>query len=103
MTNDSAIDAPLRWKYVYDLTLSEIVCKETINKSQAQVEFDKLGSRCNDNDMLPKPEKCHIMHTSFLRNQSKFPKFNLNGEEINSADNMKLLGVTVLNNLSWDF
>ena len=26
----------------------------------------------------------------------------LNGEEINTADNMKLLGVTILSNLSWD-
>ena len=102
VANDSAFDAPLRWKYVDDLTLGEIVCKDSTNKSQLQVDLDKLGSWCNDNDMLPKPEKCHIMHISFLKNQPEFPKFTLNGEEINTADNMKLLGVTIQNNLSWD-
>ena len=46
--------------------------------------------------------KCHIMHISFLKNQPEFPKFTLNGEEINTADKMKLLGVTIQSNLSWD-
>ena len=84
VANDSAFDAPLRWKYVDNLTLGEIVCKDSTNKSQLQVDLDKLGSWCNDNDMLPKPEKCHIMHISFLKNQPEFPKFTLNGEEIRS-------------------
>ena len=102
MANDSVFDAPLRWKYFDDLTLGEIVCENSTNKSQLHVDLDKLGSWCNDNDMLPKPENCHIMHISFLRNQPEFPKFTLNGDEINTADNMKLLGVTIQSNLSWD-
>ena len=92
MANDSAIDAPLRWKYVDDLTLGETVCKDSTNKSQLHVDLDKLDSWCNDNDMLP---KCHVMHISFLKNQPEFPKFTLNSEEITTADNMKLLGVTM--------
>ena len=100
MANDSEF-APLRGKYVDDLTQGEIVCKDSTNKFQLQVDLDKLGSWCDDNDMLPKPEKCHIMHVSFLKNQPEFPKFNLNGEEINTADNMRLVGVTI-HNLSWD-
>ena len=48
VANDSAFDAPLRWKYVDDLTLGENVCKDSTNISQLQVDLDKLGSWCND-------------------------------------------------------
>ena len=89
-------------KYVDDLTLEKIVCKDSTNKFQLHVDLDKLDSRCNDNDMLPKAVKCHVMHINFLKNQPGFPKSILDGEEINTADNMKLLGVTIQNNLSWD-
>ena len=78
VANDSASDAPLRWKYVDDLTLGEIVCTKTANISQLQNDLTKLSSWCKRNDMLPKPEKCHIMHISFLRNQPVFPSFLLN-------------------------
>ena len=43
VANDSGFDAPLRWKYVDDLTPGEIVCKDSTNKSQLQVDLDKLG------------------------------------------------------------
>ena len=85
-----------------DLTLGEIVCTKTTNESQLQKDLNKLGSWCKENDMLPKPEKCHIMHISYLRNQPQFPIFTLNDEILNTAENMKLLGVTIQNNLSWD-
>ena len=42
------------------------------------------------------------MHISFLKNQPVFPKFTLNDEEINTAVNVKLLGVIIQSNLSWD-
>ena len=42
------------------------------------------------------------MHISFLRNQPDFPNFTLDGKEINTTDKMKLLGVTLQNDLSWD-
>ena len=102
VANDSAIDAPLRWKYIDDLTLGEIVSSKTTHDSQLQKELNDLGSWCKENDMQPKPEKCHIMHISFLRNQPDFPNFTLDGKEINTTDNMKLLGVTLQNDLSWD-
>ena len=42
------------------------------------------------------------MHISFLRNQPDFPNFTLDGKDINTTNNMKLLGVTLQNDLSWD-
>ena len=41
------IDAPLRWKYFDDLTLGEIVCKDSTNNYQLQDDLDMLGSWCN--------------------------------------------------------
>ena len=51
VANDSAIDAPLRWKYVDDLTLGEIVSSKTTNDSQLQKDLNDLGSWCKENDM----------------------------------------------------
>ena len=48
------------------------MCKNSTNKSQ--LHLDKLGSWCNDNDMLPKPEKYHIMNISFLKKKKKKKK-----------------------------
>ena len=36
------------------------------------------------------------MHISFLRNQEDFPNFILDGNTINTTDNMKLLGMTMV-------
>ena len=102
VANDSAIDAPLRWKYVDDLTLGEIVCVKSKGSSQLQNDLNQLGSWCNENDMVPKPEKCHIMHVCSLRNEPQFPVFTINGKEVDTTNSMKLLGVTIQNNLQWD-
>ena len=102
MANDSAIEAPLRWKYVDDLTLGEIVCAKSNANSQLQTDLDNLGAWCAENDRLPKPEKCHIMHICNLRNEPVIPNFMLDNEQINTTDNMKLLGVTIQSNLNWD-
>ena len=102
VANDSAIEAPLRWKYVDDLTLGEIVCAKSNANSQLQTDLDNLGAWCNENDMLPKPEKCHIMNICNLRNKPVIPTFTLKNEQINTTDNMKLLGVTLQSNLNWD-
>ena len=102
VANDSAIEAPLRWKYVDDLTLGEIVCAKSNANSQLQTDLDNLGAWCAENDMLPKPEKCHMMHICNLRNEPVIPNFVLNNERINTTDNMKLLGVTMQSNLNWD-
>ena len=102
VANDSAIEAPLRWKYVDDLTLGEIVCAKSNANSQLQTDLDNLGAWCAENDMLPKPEKCHMMHICNLRNEPVIPNFVLNNERINTTDNMKLLGVTIQSNLNWD-
>ena len=71
-------------------------------RSQLQNDLDDLGAWCDDNDMLPKPEKCHIMHICNLRNEPVFPNFLLKGEPLNVTDSMKLLGVTLQSNLNWD-
>ena len=102
VANDSAIEAPLRWKYVDDLTLGDIICTKPTNGSHLQTDLDQLGAWCTDNDMLPKPEKCHIMHICTLKNEPEFPDYTLNKQKINTTDNMNLLGVTLQSNLNWD-
>ena len=72
VANDSAIDAPLRWKYVDDLTLGEIVSSKTSNDSQLQKDLNDLGSWCKEIDMQPKPKTCHIMHISLPKTQLDF-------------------------------
>ena len=56
VANDSAFDAPLRWKYVDDLTLGEIVCKDSTNKSQLQVHLDSGVARAFPGGRAAHPE-----------------------------------------------
>ena len=85
-----------------DITLGEIVCAESNANSHLQTDLDNLGAWCAENDMLPKPEKCNMLHICNLRNEPVIPNFVLNNEHINTTDNMKLLGVIIQSDLNWD-
>ncbi|XP_071948788.1 uncharacterized protein [Antedon mediterranea] len=66
------------------------------------VSLDDLDDWCKANNMLPKPSKCHVMTINFLRNASEFQPFTLNNTILECVGNLKLLGVTIQDNMKWD-
>ena len=101
MVNDAAETTSSRWKFVDDLTLAEIINAKT-NCHQLQNHLDALDDWCKVNDMLPKPSKCHVLNVNFLRTPVQLPQLSLGGEVLQTVDHMKLLGLEIQNNLSWD-
>ena len=65
LVNDTSAGSCGRWKYVDDLTLGEVIKYD--QQSSMQNHLDDLSSWCRNNDMLPKPTKCHTMTVSFLK------------------------------------
>ena len=89
------------WKYVDDITLSELVpVQET---SILQNELDLIGVWTKTNNMKLNPKKCKEKIISFRRNIEYPPSF-LTAEGINleRIQSYKLLGLTIQNNMKWD-
>ena len=59
LVNGAAIESHRRWKYVDDLTLSEIIKYD--EQPQLQNNLNDLSEWCSIDDVLPKPAKCNIM------------------------------------------
>ena len=104
MINDLKIVSPRssNWKYVDDVTISEIV--PTREVSILQNELDAIGNWTSTNNMnLVHPKKCKEMIVSFRRDIEQPPHTlvveNISLERIESH---KVLGLTIQNNLKWD-
>ncbi|XP_033122284.1 uncharacterized protein LOC117121253, partial [Anneissia japonica] len=96
LINDACVGSCRRWKYVDDLTLGEVVNKGA--RPSMQEMLNDLNDWCNENNMTPKPSKCHIMTVNFLKDVSvnvESPIFNLNSTNIDVVEHMKLLAVII--------
>lgn len=102
VVNDAADTTDFRWKFVDDLTLGEIINIRSDSPPQLQFHLNALDEWCKENDMLPKPSKCHVLNVNFLKTPIQYPQLILGGETLETVDNMKLLGLVIQNNLGWD-
>ena len=100
MINDAAITLDNRWKYVDDLSLAEIVTKR--EPSGMQLHINALMEWCLLNDMKPNPGKCKAMQISFLHNPPPPLSLQISDAELEVVSSVKLIGVTIQNNLKWD-
>ncbi len=100
MINDLKIVSS-NWKYVDDVTISEIV--PTREVSILQNELNAIGDWTSTNNMKLNPKKCKEMIVSFRRAIEQPPPTlvveNISLERIKSH---KVLGLTIQNNLKWD-
>ena len=100
MINDAAETTSKRWKYVDDVTIGEVVHKA--EPSHLQSHVDALSTWSELNSMKPKPEKCKVMHVSFLRNGPPSPVITIGNQVLESVTSLRLLGVIIQTNLKWD-
>ena len=102
MINDLKIISPRssNWKYVDDITISEIVPREV---SILQNELDAISDWTNTNNMKLNRKKCEEMIVTFRRNIEHPPTSLLvDNISLERVESYKVLGLTIQNNLKWD-
>ena len=103
MINDLKITSPRssNWKYVDDVTISEIV--PTREVSILQNELDAISDWRNTNNMKLNPKKCKEMIVTFRRDIEHPPtSLVVDNISLERVESYKLLGLTMQNNLKWD-
>ena len=99
MINDLDISA-LQWKYVDDTTVSEVIAKS--DDSHVQELVDKVVEWSRDNRVQLNADKCKELRISFAKQERDFAPISIEGKEIEVVTSVKLLGLTLTNNLTWN-
>lgn len=102
LINDLAIDNGIAhiWKYVDDITASEVVIKG--RASNAQQIADNVAKWSSDNRVQLNSDKCKELRIWFTKVESHFSPVVINNKELGLVNSAKLLGVTISNNLTWN-
>ena len=98
--NDLDINLPYLWKFVDDITESEIVPKG--NASNAQDITDQIIEWSHENRVVLNPDKCKEIRISFTHKPEQFDAITIDGKELESVKSAKLLGLTIRDNLTWN-
>lgn len=100
MINDLVIRDARVWKYVDDTTISEVVRKNDV--SSAQLFTDNVVQWSLDNRVQLNTNKCKELRISFARNQQELEPIKVMDKDLEIVDSVKLLGLTITSNLSWN-
>ncbi len=87
-------------KYVYDTTLHEVVTSADESKMQDSVQ--EAIDWFSHNDMQINPIKTTEMVISFQKHKPLIPSVNIDGQNIDRVKQMKLLGLTISDDLRWE-
>ena len=100
MIQDLDIDSPYLWKFVDDTTASELLPKGSVSKAQNIV--DRVTQWSDENRVQLHPDKCKELRITFSKNPSVLDPLIVDLKEIEIVDNVKLLGVTMSSDLTWN-
>ena len=98
MINDLKLSFPAStyWKYVDDITISEVVpCN---GNSEIQSELDIISSWATANDMTLNPDKCKEIIICFTRQQDLPPALNIEGIQLKQVHLNKVQYLVLLSN-----
>lgn len=87
-------------KYVDDTTFYEIVSRKS--PSIAQTSINEICTWSTENKFLLHPKKSKELRISFARTQTTRNNVTINGNEIKPVTSVKILGVTLQNDLKWN-
>lgn len=100
MINDLVVENARSWKYVDDTTISVTVAKGEL--SNAQRYTDKVIQWSLENRVQLNTEKCKEMRISCTKSQQEFEPILINGDTLEVVENVKLLGLNISSNLTWN-
>ena len=100
MVNDLTTLQSDRWKYVDDLTISEVIPKHS--QSNMQHELDYISNWCEGNYMKLNPKKCKELRVHFQRALPDLAQLTIDGTPLEMISSYKLLGLQIQNDLKWN-
>ena len=100
MVNDLTTLQSDRWKYVDDLTISEVIPKHS--QSKMQHELDYISNWCEGNYMKLNPKKCKELRVNFQRALPDLAQLTIDGTPLETISSYKLLGLQIQNDLKWN-
>ena len=100
VVNDALDESTLpRWKYVDDLTIAE--SRKPTTGSNISQTVRELEAWCESTRMKLNPAKCQFLKISFSRQPADPEPVIIANQSIPECDHVKLLGVTIQNDLKW--
>ena len=100
MINDINVNGFNLWKYVDDTSMAETVHKG--QPSGIQVAVDELVRQAETDKFQLNETKCKELQISFSRSVDSFEAVTINNKPIEVVTSVKLLSLTISNNLKWD-
>ena len=100
MINDLDVNTPHLWKFVDDITASEVVPKGNTSKAQSIVNQVIEWSHINREQL--NPDNCKELQISFSRNPVELDAVVIDRKEIEVVSTAKLLGLTTNADLNWN-
>ena len=99
MTNDLVLPKCDYWKFVDDLTASEVITKYGI--STIQSDLDYISSWSSANHMKLNQKKCKELRVCFLRESPVLDPLRIDGIPMDVVDCHKVLGIVLNSSLKW--
>lgn len=99
MINDLALPTCDYWKYVDDLTVSEVISK--YGNSSIQSDLDYISSWSSANYMKLNVKKCKELRVCFFRDTPVLEPLTINEIPIDVVDCHKILGTVINSSLKW--
>ena len=100
MIHDINVNGVNLWKYVDDTSMAEIVHKG--QPSGIQVAVDELVRQAETDKFQLNEIKCKELQISFSRSGDSFEEVTINNKPIEVVTSVKLLGLTISNNIKWN-
>ena len=101
MINDLSVkDVNDLWKYVDDSSLSESFCRD--GSSNLQKYVDEFNQKSTADGFQINESKCKEFCISFAPTTREFQPITINGKIVERVTSVKLLGLTISNNLKWN-
>ena len=101
MINDLKVPNVDMWKYVDDTTIAELVPRGARGNIQSAVSVVEDWSR--EQNMQLNADKCKELIIDFKKKKHAFSPAVVNGKELIVVNSAKILGITLSNDLKWNF
>ena len=100
MVNDLKTLESDHWKYVDDLTISEVIPKHS--ESNMQYELDHISNWSDQNYMKLNPKKCKQLRVNFQRDLPDLPQLTIDRIPLKTISSHNLLGLQIQDDLKWN-
>ena len=99
MVNDLIPPTCNHWKYVDDVTISEVISRHA--SSSMQSDLDYISSWASANYMMLNPKKCKELRICFFRETPTVFPLIIDGKPVDIVDSHKVLGIEINSSLKW--